>query len=301
MKSQNMSIFTRTPLHVGAGNSVGAIDSPVMREKHTAFPIIPASTLKGVLSDEMNDFFETDEKDGEKLASKRTADGAWMFGSEQNDNACAGSVMIGEAKIIAFPVRSAKGSFAWITCPLAIARAINDKLLDKSAMINVTSDSEAIVNQGSIILLGEKIVLEEYAINKKSDSIPTKLIEGLTAMLPNDDIWGNVASRLAIVSDGMMTYFVQAACEVAQHVKIDDVTGTAQKGGLFNQENIPSETMFYAPIMFTTENGKNLQKGTRRNAEDAATKFSEVYADKVFQFGGNASTGIGYCSVNVIK
>ena len=67
MEKQIFAIFTRTPLHVGAGNSVGAIDSPVMRERHTRIPIIPGSSLKGVLADLWNDgnFRRTDE--GKKL------------------------------------------------------------------------------------------------------------------------------------------------------------------------------------------------------------------------------------------
>ncbi|MBI4025772.1 MAG: hypothetical protein HY360_12380 [Verrucomicrobia bacterium] len=46
MISKQLIILTRTPLHVGAGSSVGAIDQPVMRERHTGFPIIPGSALK---------------------------------------------------------------------------------------------------------------------------------------------------------------------------------------------------------------------------------------------------------------
>jgi len=44
-------LFTRTPLHVGAGASVGAIDQPIVRERHTGFPVIPGTTIKGVLRD----------------------------------------------------------------------------------------------------------------------------------------------------------------------------------------------------------------------------------------------------------
>ena len=40
-------LFTRTPLHVGAGESVGAIDQPIQRERPTGFPIIPGSSVKG--------------------------------------------------------------------------------------------------------------------------------------------------------------------------------------------------------------------------------------------------------------
>ena len=52
MIQRNLLIFTRTPLHVGAGSSVGAIDQPIQRERHTGFPIIPGSSLKGCFADQ---------------------------------------------------------------------------------------------------------------------------------------------------------------------------------------------------------------------------------------------------------
>ena len=51
MQTKIMSIFTRTPLHVGCGSSVGAVDQPVVRERHTGYPVIPGSAIKGVLAD----------------------------------------------------------------------------------------------------------------------------------------------------------------------------------------------------------------------------------------------------------
>ncbi|MDD5698865.1 MAG: RAMP superfamily CRISPR-associated protein [Victivallaceae bacterium] len=81
MKKKIMSIFTRTPLHVGAGNSVGAIDAPIMRERHTRIPIIPGSSLKGVLADLWND-----------NEYQRTEEGKRLFGNDDAQNACSGKL-----------------------------------------------------------------------------------------------------------------------------------------------------------------------------------------------------------------
>ena len=35
MKQQLLAIFTRTPMHIGAGSSVGAVDLPIIRERPT--------------------------------------------------------------------------------------------------------------------------------------------------------------------------------------------------------------------------------------------------------------------------
>ncbi|MGA2174465.1 MAG: type III-B CRISPR module RAMP protein Cmr4 [Verrucomicrobiota bacterium] len=109
-KSKILYLFTRTPLHVGAGASVGAIDQPIVRERHTGFPIIPGTSLKGVLRDAASRDNETKQHVNDMFGEG--------FGSG-SDNFSAGKISFGEAKLLAFPVRSAKGSFAFATCPLA--------------------------------------------------------------------------------------------------------------------------------------------------------------------------------------
>jgi len=113
MKTSSMLyLFTRTPLHVGAGSSVGAIDMPIQRERHTQIPIIPGSSLKGVLRD---------------LWTRKSPEQDELFGPESDEAThFAGNLLVGEARVLCFPVRSAKGSFAWLTSPLALQRYARD-------------------------------------------------------------------------------------------------------------------------------------------------------------------------------
>ena len=94
----------------------------------------------------------------------------------------------------------------------------------------------------------------------------------------------------------MMSFFAQNACEVAQHVRISDETGTAEAGALFNQENVPSETLFYSVIHFFPGRGEKFKD---KQPGDAVTEFSTKLAGQIFQFGGDASTGLGYCTVKL--
>src|SRR5437870_3789444 len=93
MSPKILYIFTRTPLHVGAGSSVGAIDQPIIRERHTGFPVIPATTLKGVFADGWTNELKRDkdgnlvrviaEKQGDTWVVKELAENAaWLFGSD---------------------------------------------------------------------------------------------------------------------------------------------------------------------------------------------------------------------------
>lgn len=293
METRIMTLFTRTPLHVGAGNSVGAVDSPVMRERHTGFPIIPGSSIKGVLADLWSaDMEKIQRSSKDTLVRKDKSDAAWLFGQEEYKTegnkiaAGAGALLIGEARPLAFPMRSAKGGFAWITCPLALSRYVRDtgKIIN-IPMITSEDDcfaSEQVTAQG-------KVILEEYCLTVKG-------LQGIGAQLADlstDDVWKQVNSRLVIVSDEMFSYFARNACEVVTRIKVDDETGTVASGALFNQENVPSETLFYTVLH---------AKGSSDRSAAAALDALKAKLDtnhNMFQIGGDETIGLGFCSINI--
>jgi CRISPR-associated protein Cmr4 len=293
MTKHNLLIFTRTPLHVGAGSSVGAIDQPIQRERHTGFPVIPGTSLKGSFADYWNDTLETGE-DGKKTRGTLSA-AAWLFGSDDAKNACAGVLSFSEARLLAFPIRSAKGGYAWITCPLLLQRATRDGLLspDVVAVAGEPSDDHAYFDlNGPLDLPAQKVVLEEYCFSH-AGNCPEGLGLKLAGLL-EDSVWKSIEKRLVILSNGSMSHFVTTTCEVAQHVCISDDTGTAEDGALFNQENVPADTLFYSALRICGGRGSLREK----SAEEALAVFTEkVDASRVFQFGGDASTGMGFCSV----
>ncbi len=312
-------IFTRTPLHVGAGASVGAIDQPIIRERHTGFPVIPATSLKGSFADQWPLTLRdskgalvrlTTKKDGEQTVIDQLdpSDAAWLFGSDDPNVSFAGALQFSEARLLAFPIRSAKGSFAWITCPLMLQRAARDGVIDKGLVPAFPkpaagqpdeSDEQAFLAASSPLALGDKLVLEEYTFTRIGTEEASNVATALE-MLLQDPVWSEVKDRLVILSNGMMSFFAQNACEVAQHVRIDDETGTAAGGALFNQENVPSETLFYSVLHGFDERTAKKTKSDRRKAEAALNAFGEkVAAKQVFQFGGDASTGLGYCTVKL--
>ena len=283
MEKRIFAIFTRTPLHVGAGNSVGAIDSPVMRERHTRIPIIPGSSLKGVLADLWND-----------ENCKRSSDGKTLFGEDEQgaSKAKAGQLLVGEARVLAFPVRSAKGSFAWITCPLALRRLERDAGLE----LNVNSldglkEDQCVAAADEVVFGGGRVVLEEYqfACLKKEISALAEALVTLGA----DPVWQEVENRLVVVNDEMFSYFVEQACEVVTRIRVEDETGTVASGALFNQEQVPSETMFYAVL--------GAEKQREHSAVDALDEVRETLESvgNVLQIGGDETIGLGYCTVTL--
>lgn len=277
MQTRILTLFARTPVHVGAGNSVGAVDSPVMRERHTHIPIIPGSSLKGVLRD---------------LWEPNASDTCRLFGNEQSEKdkekVRAGTLLIGEARVLAFPVRSAKGGFAWITCPLALRRFKRDAGTDFT--VPEVSDETCLASPE--ICLGSQVVLEEYCLKVQGECAAWTELKDLT----DDEVWGDLGKRFVVVTDEMFSYFVEQACEVVTRIRIDDETGVVDGGALFNQENVPSETLFYAVIAAQS----------RRSADSAENPLDQL-ADKlaeagnVIQIGGDETIGLGCCSVSLSK
>lgn len=295
MNTQLLTLFARTPVHVGAGNSVGAVDSPVMRERHTRIPIIPGSSLKGVLADLWFDDDNMEKvKKGDREIWRRIpgAEAEWLFGGDTDDHASAGALLIGEARVLAFPVRSAKGGFAWVTCPLALARFKRDAAAD-FAVPEIDGESSCLASKS--LLLQDKVVLEEYCLS--ADGAPESDIVTALRDLSNDEVWKDVAKHLAILSDEMFSYFVEHACEVVTRVRIDDETGVVADHALFNQENVPSETLFYTAVAAQDEKKKGGGKAAAEALDALAARLAEA---SVIQVGGDETIGLGYCSVAMI-
>jgi CRISPR-associated protein Cmr4 len=288
-------LFTHTPLHVGAGQSVGYVDLPIQREPHTKIPLVPGSSLKGVLRD--RDEFEDTAKN-------------WLFGRAAGDadGGSAGALLIGEARVLCFPVRSAKGSFAWVTCPLALARYVRDAKPENApnqplptvfnglsetpndqSRVTVLAGSEVTLTRNEGNQQVREVVLEEYTYLAESNDALIQWEAHLNdlAGLRDDPVWKLLPGRLVIVPDGIFSFYVQSACEIAQHVAINDDTGTAQDKALFNQENCPSETLFHGLVA--------AQKINSKAAEDAIRELAKL-SGKTLQIGGSETTGLGWCS-----
>ena len=132
----------------------------------------------------------------------------------------------------------------------------------------------------------KNVVFEEYPLTSNA-AAPKDVIDAFIA-LSDEPTWKDeVVSRLAIVSDEMFAYFAENACEIANHNRIDDKTGVVADKALFSQENVPSETMFYAVF-------------NSRNADDFAKLDEKLNAEKkLLQIGADMTTGLGWCSVAI--
>lgn len=272
MQTRIMSIFTRTPLHVGCGSSVGAVDQPVVRERHTGYPVIPGSSIKGVLADLWI---------GEDY--KRTTEGKRLFGEDDNKKtAKSGSLAIGEAKLLAFPVRSARGCFALVTSPVCLERYARDAGISEAVP---AVPAKKCLAAPDVVFEDKAVVLEEYRFDKAGE-FPTAWAKILSS-IQDDAVLNGSETRLVLLTDEDLAFFAQNSCQISQHVGIDPETGTAAQGKLYNQEEVPSESLFYTPVT------------SLRGDDDLKILSDKVKAEAFLQFGAKGTTGIGYCTVKI--
>jgi CRISPR-associated protein Cmr4 len=108
-----------TNVHIGDGGTGNAIHLAVARERHTRWPFLPGSSLKGALRSRAT------------VLGLDQAAIVRVFGPERNEGAAddedepdgqIGTLRVGGATLLALPVRSLTQTFALLTCPTALAR-----------------------------------------------------------------------------------------------------------------------------------------------------------------------------------
>jgi len=105
-----------------------------------------------------------------------------------------------------------------------------------------------------------------------------------------------VSQRLVIVSNGLMSYYTHTACEVVQRAGSGDAPGSFKGDVMFNQENVPSETLFYANLNSFPDRLPLKPISPVKAPEEV---FGERVRGRVMQLGSNASTGQGLCSLEL--
>jgi len=297
-------LYTETPVHPGAGFGTGYIDMPVQRERFTDLLVMQSSGIKGSL----RDYFEAQEP-------KSVNEILEAFGPKPDSGASdyAGALGVGEAKLLLFPVRSLYGVFAYITCPLILQRFKRDFELVGSTIVTWPTDTtipepdengilvisakdkdKTIIAQG-IDDKDMKAVFDEFAFKAQGEE-NTRRIAGfirdhIFPTVGEYTTWKNqFPRRFGIVADNVFKDFARMATEVVTRNRIDDNTGVVVEGGLWTEEFLPSEAVFYSVLLST-----NPFKGspTLKDASAVIDFVRDRLDNKRFQIGGDQSIGRG--------
>jgi CRISPR-associated protein Cmr4 len=348
-------IIAETPLHPGSGGEVtGLVDLPIQRERHTNFPKIEASGLKGCIREAFSSLVELntsqkqysltetektkkllekfpslkdilqDEK-GKEIKDKKgntlivynqTID--LIFGPEDTEEAHAGALAFTDARILLFPVKSLKGVFAWITCPMVLERFKEDlKLIGENFNYSISEKIEegnCWVSDGSTIIINNEIVLEEYTFKaekkNKVEEIAKFFAQKIFPQQENDTykFWREKLEKdLVILSDNDFEQFVTSSTEVITRTRIDDVSGTVKSGALWTEEYLPQDTILYSiamasPVRVEKDEAKGVFKAETPDKEaEMVLQFFELGIPNVIQIGGNQTIGKGIVRIQILK
>lgn len=297
--AQLFLLHCQTPLHAGSGEAHSYIDLPIQRERHTRFPKVEGSSLKGAIRE------AAEEIKGVPVTKAWDVDINRLFGKDENPDSSA-SLGFSDARLLLFPVRSAFGVMAWITCPMVLQKFVKeynlvhpDKPLAIDGMPQKLKDNEVLAGPG--IMHDNKIVLEEYLFLSKEFEISINQDKPgvwLSNLLFEKESKESVffQERFAIVSDEVFREFTERFTIVITRNKIDNETGAVAKGALFSVEYLPDESVMYHFVTASDEFTKNpVRKSAAQNMED----FLSLNI-KVIQLGGDMTIGKGIITISKI-
>ena len=303
--SSILTLYAVSQIHVGSGAAVSTVDLPIQRERHTNYPCIYASSLKGAMRAHFREFIQEEYYGYKKNVDKQIAGLInLIFGSDEQDDwknkneSIPGAISISDGKLLAFPMRSNIAPFVWVTCPNIINRLKRDLKFLKMNNCNDINDLSIGEDKAKIIICKtdngikkeDKVILEDAVVDLEGN-IDISFIETNFS-----EIHATISetSCLLLISDEMFDYCISSCTEIQTNVKIDSKTGTAADGSLRYQEFLPSDA-----ILYTVVNFKNQQYEFGLLPEAVSEHVQKTIKDFI-QIGGDETLGKGICKIDWI-
>jgi len=253
-----------SPVHAGAGSATGAVDLPIQRERHTGWPMIQSSGVKGAFRDHCwrvwthND--NTLKPFPEKVRNAEQAVRA-VFGAKKGDTeAQAGAVAFSDARLLAFPVRANQAPFVWVTCPRLIKRLARD--LELAGVTAKYAAEISMAGDNCLSVIGD---------------IKDRLILEDICLVPAESAGDNV--------------------EIQAQIAIDPKTGVTSKGSLRYQELLSADSVLYTLVFFGDERVDHDDPLKMAVICDGVKAAVSSY----IQIGGDMTLGRGIFSVSWIN
>lgn len=300
-----IGLYAETPLHPGSGSTAGAVDLPVQRETHTGIPLIPGSSLKGVLRHVAEQRSIQNRKNGGSGFQDKIDE---AFGPSKGD-LHGGALAPTDARLLLFPVRSLEGIFIWVTCPMIIERlqrdlALAGKLPAQGQLIQIEVDNEQ-AKVCSDSPLGDHLVLEENEYTRERDE--SKAVDNLATLIasfmPDTPGYSFYRDRLnnylAVISNTDYQRMARTSTEVVTRIKLNEQKTTTGNGGnMWTEEFLPSDCLFYSLLlaMPSRKHGGVLTGGSQ------VLDFVKTQVQpRVIQIGGDETVGRGWMRVRFLE
>lgn len=276
-----------SPVHAGAGSATGAVDLPIQREKHTGWPHIQASGIKGAFRDHCERTWMLRDLEIDKLVpgekKKRALELAnRVFGRSDAEKSQAGAIAFSDAKLLAFPVRSNLAPFVWVVCPALLKRLARDLALVGAAIDGL--DKTTLQADFYGLIKGElegDLILEDICLSAQAGDWPgiKQIFEKLAPAI----------ERLILIPDDHFSFLMETATEIQAQIKIDTTSGTTQDGSLRYQELLPADSVLYTVVFFGEERAEDSNLIVIETLQKAVQEAAATH----IQIGGDLTLGRG--------
>jgi len=296
-----LAMLAETSVHAGTGAQLGAVDLPIQRERHTEWPTVYGTGLKGVLRDEAG----RADWSRDKMAAVFGPETDKAEGGAERDRH-AGALAVSDARLLLFPVRTVEFPFAWITCPLALARFGRDAVqagIRDMPEVSLQPTAERVIVPPGWVRWDKGVLIEEFSYSAaKSESLEQLggwLGRNLFPLGNAYAYWRDLVPRaLALVSDEDFRDFVRHGTEVVTRVRLEHEKKTVASSALWTEEHLPSDTLLYAFVAAWRPSRGG--EGLPSNAAGVLDELAKLLkARSVVQVGGKETVGHGFVALRL--
>ncbi len=302
--------YTETPLHVGCGEGLGAIDLPIQRERMSELPVVPGSAVKGALREvfrgQKHSSDEQDKQDEQDL-----------FGppppkpDAPEEPKFQGALVVTDARLLLLPVRTVYGGWAWVTAPMVLERFARDHVLaghappkwmnlqlpeqprSKSPVALRFCEKPVIAAPNGAVILEDTHYTTQAAPREAGEALVNDLKQALPKEPSYEPLRNRLKDQLIVLPDTEFKHWAKHATEVVTRVRIDDETGTVAKGALWTEESLPAESLLWSLTMVGDS-----RKRDKRTRQNLAKALADGLKPKIF-LGGDRTIGRGLCALQL--
>lgn len=291
MSFNTFHLISQTILHCGSGQSVGVVDQPIIRERATNLPIVPGSSIRGVLRAAMN-------QSGSADLNVTT-----LFGRESSaENGNAGALSVSDAHLLLLPVRSIYGVLAYATCPFILKRYKRDLQIKDLNVPSPEPEQALYAKAGSPNEHEDQIFLEDLDLQARACETTQAWAERIAASVyekseHEDSDYQDMMQRIIILPNTVFSFLADTATEIRTRIRINADTGVvdSERGALWSEESLPAESILWGVYSFNDS--------LLKDHKDQIKSAFEAYSTQIplLQIGGHSSVGSGLVTFSTVK
>jgi len=285
-----------TPVHVGVGRAGGVVDLPVQRDVY-GFPACGSSGVKGAVRASLGDDRRVE-----------AVFGPWVEGGGGDEGYYAGAFNVLDLRLLFFPVRSLRGVYAFVTCPLLL-RVFMDYLeaagsldADVSGLMDCVKELlGADVGEGDVLVESDVFTVNgKVVLNEEFVLTPRRNDGGLSEFRKVLMLGDAYSGRLMVVCDDVALGLVERSVQRVPRLKLEPGAKKVARGALWVEENVPADTVFHTVFMYSRPRGKGAD-----GLSDAVSvrEFVEGHFESrgyYLVIGGNETVGRGLVKLTFI-